>query len=70
MPACAEEMAQDLILFVGTRWWFMIFFSPFKVPQTGKGKRERRVVRCSRLVGGDVAGGGTRSIFLHFWGMT
>lgn len=54
-PAYAEEMAQDVIMFVGTRWCFMIFFS-FKVPQTGKGKRERGMVCCSRLVGGDVEG--------------
>lgn len=72
MPACTEEMARDVILFVGTRWWFMtfFFFFPFQVPQTGKGKRERGVVWCSRLVGGDVAGGGTRSTLLHLWSAT
>lgn len=90
IPAYAKEMAQDLIMFVGTRGWFMIiwgggvgvggclgvvgwgwvFFFSFKVPQTGKRKRERGVVCCSRLVGGDVEGGENSSLFLALWNTT
>lgn len=45
MPAYAEEMAQDLIMFVGTRWWFTIifFFFPhlkFLRLARGKGREE------------------------------
>lgn len=46
------------------------FFFSFKVPQTGKRKRERGVVCCSRLVGGDVEGGENSSIFLALWNTT
>lgn len=71
MPAYAKEMTQDLIMFVGARWCFMVgFFPSFEVPQTGKGKKERGMVCCSRLVGGDVEGGGNSSIFLALWSMT
>jgi len=56
-PAYAEETAQDLIMFVGNRWCFTIFF--FSPPhlnflRMARGKGKRGMVCCSRWVSGDV----------------
>lgn len=69
MPAYAEEIAQDLIMFVGNRWCFILFFSTL----TSSGWRGEKGAGNGVLqqVGGLWCGrGGNSSIFLALWSIT
>lgn len=71
MPAYAEEMAQDLIMFVGTRWCFMIIFFVIHLKflrlARGKGREEWCVAAGWWVV---MWKGEETTIFLALWSMT